>query len=149
MNLYMGFTILTNPGIHIITPIIFAISMNSLIYRYKLLHTNKRRRKYLPPGYVIGIIWTILLGILGYVHYLLYRFANYRETFMSKYVIFIIIFCVFYPIFVYLFPKINGLLDIVTFGLAVYLFVFINLQYQLYILPFLLWSFYVAIITCL
>jgi tryptophan-rich sensory protein len=116
----MNFTILTNPAIHIIMPIIFAISMNFLIYRYKLFYTNKELYKYLPPGYVIGIIWTILLGMLGYVHYLLYRFANYRETFMSCYVIFIIIFCIFYPIFVYLFPKINGLLDIFTFGLAVY-----------------------------
>jgi tryptophan-rich sensory protein len=60
---------------HILIPVISAIIMNGIIYA---LHLNKINSKelnklYIPPGYIIGIIWTILFALLGYVHYLLYK----------------------------------------------------------------------------
>ena len=144
----MKFTyLLKKPETHIFTPIAFAMIMNALIYKYKLLYTNIKNPN-LPPGYIIGTVWIVILGILGYVHYQLYKSANYHETPMSKYIIFVILFCISYPILVYIFPQISRLLDVVTFILAIYLIVTITPKYQIYISPFFLWSFYVMITEC-
>jgi len=55
--------------IHIIIPIILAIILNYYIYIQKWNNNNNNNK--LPPGYIIGFIWIVILGLLGYIHFLL------------------------------------------------------------------------------
>ena len=54
----------------------------------------------LPPGYIVGIVWIILLGSLGYAHYLLYNLQG-GNTIASSSVIVLILYCLSYPILIY------------------------------------------------
>ena len=81
---------------HMLIPVFLATAMNALIYKFRL---NKRlsSQKYLPPGYVIGLIWTILFATLGYVHYRLYTLKN-KANYGSLAIVFFICFSLFYPV---------------------------------------------------
>ena len=74
----------------ILIPVITAIIMNGIIYMFGI---NKQDNKsiinpLLPPGYIIGSIWIIIFGLLGYVHYLLYKLKN-GISFTSLFLIFV------------------------------------------------------------
>lgn len=60
--------------LHILVPILLALAMNALIYIKGWNRTPQQIKsaRLLPPGYVIAIVWTVILGVLGYVHYKLY-----------------------------------------------------------------------------
>ena len=66
------------PYIHILAPMIFAIITNGLVFsrRGKDFKETKIIYKYIPPGYIVGSVWIILFGFLGYAHYLLYKLDN-------------------------------------------------------------------------
>ncbi len=77
---------------HVLIPIIAAILVNLFIYVYgwNANKTTKPVAKCLPPGYVIGIIWIILLGLLGYAHYLVY------PSYSSTIIVVTILYCLSY-----------------------------------------------------
>ena len=88
-----------NPYIHIITPVIFAIITNGLVFlrrREIVKETVKETSKYIPPGYIVGSVWIILFGLLGYAHYLLYKLDN-GISIASMSLILFIIFSLAYP----------------------------------------------------
>jgi tryptophan-rich sensory protein len=134
---------------NIFIPIIIAIIMNASIY---LLGWNKDddmkyKKSILPPGYVIGIIWIIIFGLLGYSHYLLYNINN-RISLGSISIIFVILFCLSYPIITKLKFKNGLLLNLITLILSFILglIVIIESKYVfLYIIPLIVWSCYVNI----
>jgi tryptophan-rich sensory protein len=91
---------------NIFIPILSAIIMNYIIYsnnwQYEGKKYNKEKKisnsnKLLPPGYIIGIIWIIIFGLLGYVHYQLYMLKN-KSNIASWFVILFIIFSLAYPL---------------------------------------------------
>ena len=59
--------------LYIIVPIILASVINLISYLigWRMKENKQTRNKLLPPGYVVGIVWTLLFGLLGYVLYLL------------------------------------------------------------------------------
>lgn len=65
--------------IHMATPVVTAAAMNGLIFAKgwsKIARERLRENKFLPPGPVIGMIWTGQFALMGYVHYLLRRASN-------------------------------------------------------------------------
>jgi tryptophan-rich sensory protein len=133
--------------IHIIVPILLAIIINIIMNRQKLYIKDYETNKYLPPGYIIGIVWVIILGFLGYAHYLKHN------SLTSAYIIIIIIYCLSYPFLTYMKSEEEAqMYNLIAVILAITLFitVFIDNMYDsLYILPFLLWCIYVFIVTTL
>jgi tryptophan-rich sensory protein len=131
-------------------PIIAAIIMNGIIYTFGL---NKKTNKntinpYIPPGYIVGIIWIIILGLLGYVHYLLYNLKN-EISFTSLFVIFIILFCISYPLITGLNEKKGQLLNLITLILAYVLGLCTIIESKyifIYVIPFIIWSTYVNLV---
>jgi tryptophan-rich sensory protein len=144
---------------NIFIPILSAIIMNYIIYsnnwQYEGKKYNKEKKisnsnKLLPPGYIIGIIWIIIFGLLGYVHYQLYMLKN-KSNIASWFVILFIIFSLAYPLLT------NGLqedktaflLNLITLILAFILALLVivkSVKIFYYLIPLLLWASYVNII---
>ena len=131
--------------IHIIIPILLAIIINVIMNRQKLYIKDYEPNKYLPPGYIIGIVWVIILGFLGYAHYLKHN------SITSFYIILIIVYCLSYPFLTYKKSEEEAqVYNLIAVILAITLFIMIfidNMYDSLYILPFLLWCTYVFIVT--
>jgi len=131
----------------VLIPVITAIIMNGIIYTFGI---NKQYNKsiinpLLPPGYVIGTIWIIILGLLGYVHYLLYKLKN-GISFTSIFLIFVILFCISYPLITGLKQKSGLLLNLISLILAFILGILVIIESKyifIYIVPLILWATYV------
>lgn len=147
---------LNNPIYHIFFPIILALVMNFIIYIFGINKQydkikNNQYFKLLPPGYMIGIIWTIILGLLGYAHFLLYKLKNgYNIQCLA--IVLIILFCLSYPVITSLNFKYGLLLNLITLMLAFILGIIVILESKyifLYIIPLIIWASYVNIVDTL
>jgi len=132
----------------ILIPVITAIMMNGIIYTFGIIKKNKSiRNPLIPPGYVIGTIWIIIFGLLGYVHYLLYKLKN-GISFTSIFLIFVFLFCISYPLITGFKEKSGLLLNLITLILAFILGMLVIIESKyifLYIIPLILWAAYVNI----
>jgi tryptophan-rich sensory protein len=148
--------IIEKPIYHILIPILLAIFMNGIIYTFKINNNSIKEndpkyslyKKMLPSGYIIGIIWTIIFGLLGYSHYLLHNINN-KITFSSMYVLFLILYCLFYPIITGLNVKSGLLLNLITLILSFILGLIVINQSKyifIYIIPLIIWTSYVNIV---
>lgn len=137
------------PLYHILVPVLAAIIMNGIIYTFGINKYSEKNKinPYIPPGYVIGTIWVIILGLLGYLHYLIYK--KYEAiTFTSLLILFVILFCISYPLITGLRVKSGLLLNLITLILAfiLALFVITESKYMfIYLIPLLVWASYVNI----
>ena len=134
---------------HISLPVICAMAMNGFIYTFDLRKNNSTPFLYLPPGQVIGTIWIILFGLLGYVHFLLFSLKN-KMNFGSVSVAFFILTSLAYPVINavdaicgYIFQFISLILSFVV-GLIVMMY---SKRIFLYMIPVLLWVSYVNFIV--
>ena len=144
---------------HILIPIILAIMMNGIIYMFKLNKQDASTstklsvyNKLLPSGYIIGTIWIIIFGLLGYVHYLIYTQNENKITFTSLFIGFVILFCLMYPLITGLKVKSGLLMNLLSLILAFTLGIIIVLQSKyafLFVLPLIVWSSYVNIVDTL
>ena len=142
---------LENPIVHIAFPIICAIIMNVIIYSFKWnvrTSEGKINNPLIPPGYIVGSVWIIIFGLLGYVHYLLYK-QNNGVSFVSISVVCFFIFCLLYPVLTSGLSKqnanmLNLLTLILSFSLAIVLVKTLPSTFK-YIIPLLLWASYVNI----
>lgn len=131
---------------HIFIPIIIAIIVNSIIYSSGVnIDSNKDNIKMLPPGYVIAIIWIIILGLLGYANYLV------RNSFASFIIIIAIVYCLLYPFLTNKYKKLNisnKTFDSLALAIAILVCFMCYLQDSktiYYTLPFVIWTLYVNI----
>jgi translocator protein len=76
---------------HVATPIAASLIINGVIY---LLGWSRRPpiSNLLPPGPIIGAIWVVLLGLLGYAHYVVGAFTAAGVTIAIA-----IVYCLAYP----------------------------------------------------
>lgn len=127
--------------VHILVPIILAIVLNFYIYTQGWNNDNEKNSK-LPPGYIIGSIWIIILGLLGYIHFLLY------PSVYSWFIVLTILYCLSYPFLTSgLQDTDNSIYNLIALLLAI--IVTIIMYYKsniIYSIPFLLWTFYVNIV---
>ena len=130
---------------HVLLPVVCAVAMNAFIYKYK----HASASKYLPPGYIIGLVWTIIFASLGYVHYKLYKLNN-RINFGSMSIVFFICFSLTYPVVNAINEKHGYFMNLVSLILS-FIVGFIVLKYSyhlfLYLIPLLAWVSYVNLIV--
>lgn len=128
---------------HIFLPIILAIIINFYIYTQGW-NNNNNNTKGLPPGYVIGIVWIIILGLLGYIHFLHY------PSIISWFIVLTILYCLSYPFLTSGLEETNNTIyNMIALILAIILFSMVfykNKINSLLVIPFLLWTLYVNII---
>lgn len=134
---------------HILMPIIFAILINYLIYTSKWNYYSKKiQSPIFPPGYIIGLIWIIIFGLLGYVHYLLYKLKN-RFSIYSNAIVLLLIFCLSYPFLTSGLRQKNAtILNLITLIFTFIVSLLVISQSIIafyYTIPLLLWVSYVNI----
>lgn len=134
--------------VHILVPVIAAVLVNGFIYAQGWNKDNRteEQNKYLPPGFVIAIVWILILGLLGYAHYLVY------PSIASWVIVAAVLFCLAYPFLTAGLKKNMLVLNALSFfvALAVTISTFIQNYFSaLFTLPFLLWTAYVTIVTVL
>ena len=122
-----------------------AIVINIIIYNKQIAKNQKS--KYIPPGYIVGSIWVLLFGILGYV---IYRLHNYT-SFASISIYIFALFSVLYPFITKLSPgSLSDIFNKTVLGLAYmvcYLVYSENPGVAIYLLPLFFWITYVNIVT--
>lgn len=134
---------------HIFIPVLAALIMNGIIYIFKLNKDNKELDNYfIPEGYIIGIIWTLIFALLGYVHYLLYTIDN-KINIGSISVIILMLLYLLYPLIIAFKKKYFKLVNLISLILG-YIVSLIILGYSkyifIYMIPLLAWISYVNIV---
>jgi drug/metabolite transporter (DMT)-like permease len=122
-----------------------AIMINIIIYNKQI--GKNQKSKYIPPGYIVGTIWTLLFGLLGYI---IYRLQNYTSVASISIYIFIL-FSVLYPFITKLSPgSLSDMFNKIAFLLACsvcYLVYSENHGLTIYLLPLFFWMVYVNIVA--
>jgi len=136
--------------LYIITPVILASLVNLITYLtgWRMRENANTRNKLLPPGYVVGIIWTVLFAILGYILYLLRN--NAAATLVT------VIFLIYGLVYNYLPVSLFHLWNLIALLLA-FLIVFTILLTEKYsqmiflvlLTPLIIWATYVNVIFSL
>ena len=139
--------------VYILIPIILSFIINIFIFRKKNKNLIKPKKlKYLPPGSVIGTVWIILLGLLGYIYSLIDNKDKSMNT-QKILIILLTIFCLSYSILTanstIRFSKNYNYLTLI-FVLTVYYSLYTKYpKISYYLIPLLCWVLYVNIITLL
>lgn len=144
--MYNIMSLLDSKYFHIGFPIFLASFMNYVIFSN---HWNKisTKNNFLPPGYIIGLIWTIIFGLLGYVNYLLYVNKQWMASFS---IIALLLFCICYPLFTIglsnlkIANVLNSVTLILSFVVAIVVFDASRNAFK-YMIPLLVWASYVNI----
>ena len=139
-NKYVTYYIMLS--FHVLLPVFCAIFMNGIIYTFRLNNNNNNKR-FLPPGYMIGIIWTILFSLLGYVHYRLYSLNN-KMNFGSISIVLFILFALAYPLMSGYFMNVISL--ILSFILSLIVMMY-SKHIVVFLIPLLLWVSYVNLVV--
>ena len=139
--------------VYILIPIILSFIINILIFKKKNKNLIKPKKlKYLPPGSVIGTVWIILLGLLGYIYSLIDNKDKSMNT-QKILIILLTIFCLSYSVLTanstIRFSKNYNYLTLI-FVLTVYYSLYTKYpKISYYLIPLLCWVLYVNIITLL
>lgn len=146
----------------ILAPILLAIFCNIILYA--LGWSNKKNvkpatenNKFSKYGYIIGIIWTIIFGFIGYTYYLLYKESNKYFTPATIAIILYLIFSLSYPFTTSRFTQFTDILNVISLLLACILIIIVGYEYWigsnkkslkivLYLMPLFLWLLFVNII---
>lgn len=124
---------------HVLIPVFSAIVMNVIIYALGW-NKNMKRDDDLPPGYIIGTIWTVIFALLGYVHYRLYTLKN-KTNYGSASVVLFILFSLAYPAL-----KNGYFLNFISLILSFVLSLIVMMYSRhifLFMIPLLVWVSYV------
>jgi hypothetical protein len=124
-------------------PISLAIIANLLIYTLGIV-PSQPKNKMIPPGYIVGSIWMVLFGLLGYIHHRLAKYSSYAS--ISIYVF--IGYSLSYPFFTRLENTdiYNKMAWVLAFLCSLLLY-YENRVLIPYILPLLAWVTYVNIVA--
>jgi len=127
-------------------PVFLACLMNGIIYGTGMnAESQKERNPWLPPGYVIAIIWIILFGMLGYVFY-------HIGTSRGRWAIGLTLaFCLSYPLITGLrVSQIEKIMNGLTLGIAVLAAGVVAVdswELVYFMIPLVLWATYVNVAT--
>ncbi len=136
--------------LYVATPIVAAVVMNVAIYATELGRNRKQAMSsLLPPGWVVGMIWVILFGLLGYVLYL-----HRQSSWMVVSLVLFIIYCLMYPVYTRGLDGRSMIAKLANLGTLVLAFIITVVIAQstktkknsLYMVPVLLWALYVNIV---
>lgn len=108
--------------------------------------------KYLPPGYLIGAIWVIIFGILGYI-YTKINLIKDKYCYSRFSIMLFVVICFMYGPFTTgkssRFIKNYNYIAFLLLCLLTYILSFNVEKYYIYLIPLFLWVGYVSLLTLL
>lgn len=133
------------------TPILAAALMNALIYFRKWNEplAAAERNPFLPPGWFIGLLWTLLLGILGYATFVAW---DAQDRVITSLLVVLMLSCIMYPVYTKLQPKLGLVANVATLILAFVVTIVATFRLPktiIYLVPLLIWASYVNIVEAL
>jgi tryptophan-rich sensory protein len=104
-----------------------------------------------PPVYAIGMVWTLLFGLMGTSRWLLNKVQNSQRTNHQQLVVFLILFCLAHPLYSLAIDSRLGALigNLGTILLATFTYLKIShssRQAALLVLPTIVWITYATVI---
>lgn len=131
---------------YIVAPIMLSLIINGVVFATRKQNENMKRNL-LPPGWAIGTIWVILLGLIGYANYVLHGLKDFVSLAL---VTCIILACLTYPLYTQNFKnesliKIGNSSNLVFAFLCSIIIAMRSPKVLPYILPLLIWNSYVVI----
>lgn len=129
----------------IAAPVLAAVFVNIGMYSLNWRGAvTSRSNRYLPPGWVVGSVWVILLGLLGYAHFLAQSQRRHSAAFA---LLVLIMWCIAYPLLtLWISTAVMDVLSlIVAWAVAVIVHASVGLPCTFYLAPTLAWVSYVAI----
>src|SRR3990167_4336593 len=130
--------------LYVLIPIVIAIILNLIIFGLKW-PSNSTNNRFLPPGWLIGVIWVIVLGFLGYA---LYLTTKARDNVSSVFIVILMLICLAYPFYTRglttgTAAKVGDVATLVI-GFAVTVVVALRTPQAVpYLIPLLVWASYV------
>lgn len=82
------------PAAFVATPVLVAVIMNVVIYARGWNQNSGERNILLPPGPVIGAIWIVLLGLMGFATNL----SRADPLVLSAFIVLMVV-CLLYPVY--------------------------------------------------
>ena len=126
-----------NKELHLLIPIVIALILNYLISVKKW---EDSKNSLLPSAPFIGFIWIIILVCLGNAHYILNKKSGI--SFASMYLIFVIIYCLSYPVLIQLNRNKGAIYNIIAMILTSVLLLVVYEESSdalLYTIPLFVW----------
>lgn len=82
--------------LYVLVPVLAAILLNLAVYASGWAKMEERQNPLLPPGWVIGLVWIVLLGLLGYA---LFLAVTAKDAVSIWAIVVLLLVCVLYPLF--------------------------------------------------
>lgn len=135
----------------VLTPIVMAGVINAWLFKVGWnaeAAEGGQPSPYIPPGWVVGSIWTVIFGLLGFVAY------TVRDTMLRGMIIGFWVFALGYPFFTRLrnggFARmLNAVTLIWGFLIAIVVLLGDRVDMVAYVVPLVLWGSYVNLIDSL
>ena len=107
---------------------------------------------YLPPGYLIGFIWVVIFGLLGFIYMKVDQKKN--KDYISRFsIMFFVALCFMYGSLIEgkssRFIKNYNYIAFIALCCLTYILSNSVMEYKLYLLPIFLWVGYVSLLTLL
>jgi tryptophan-rich sensory protein len=138
--------------------VLVCIGGNIVLWRDAMMKHNDnynsfKRNPLLPRGWMIGVIWIIIFGFLGYSQYLVMK-ENDGWSVASVAIIVAAVFCLLYPVFIYIgargdpvksekYARVINLLSLIVAFVLGLLVIRESDSAFWFILPLLVWASYV------
>ncbi len=135
-------------ALNICIPVALAIALNIIIFSLRWNQRDKaderEKNPLIPPGPVVGSVWLVILGLLGYA-----RYVSRESPVASWALVTIIVVCLGYPLYTLGFKakaaRIANLITLLIAFVVAMLVVRESTRAALCVAPLLLWTSYVNI----
>ena len=132
--------------VHILIPVIIALILNYIIFVKKWgSNSNKKEtRGLIPDGKIVGFVWILIFMLLGNAHYILYK--KNKMSVASVFLLFVIIYCISYPIVTGLDQSKGRIMNTVSLILSSILMLVVYIESReafIYTIPLFIWTSFV------
>ena len=136
--------------IHVFVPVLIALILNYVIFIKKwgssarTTKQNDKLRGLIPDGKIVGFVWILIFMLLGNAHFILYK--KNKMSLASIFLIFVVIYCISYPIVTQLDQKKGRIMNTISLILSSILMLLVYIESReafIYTIPLFIWTSFV------
>lgn len=132
-----------NKTFHILIPVTVVLILNYIIFTKKWSYNKNIQNKnsLIPDGKIVAFVWIFLFMLLGNAHFILYK--KNKMSFAYRFLLFVILYCISYPIVTKLDQKKAKIMNTVSLILSSILMTVVFMESREafnYIVPLFIWT---------